>query len=73
MFFVMEDPMMPGEKIGPPPETRAREMKRPLATPARPARFSVSEGAEQYVGFWLVVLGIIGFLALVALIGFGPR
>jgi hypothetical protein len=80
MYFVLEDPMLAGRKIDPP------AVSRPPATASRPPsarkhppfapelrRFAVSEGAEQHVGFWLVVLGIVGFLALVALIGFGPR
>jgi len=71
MYFVLEDPMATGRKIDPPLAPGTREHKN--ASPPECPRFAVSEGAEQYVGFWLVVLGIVGFLALIALIGFGPR
>jgi len=59
-------------------DTRATPYERPSApTPAPPThsppRFTVSEGAGRHVGFWLVVLGIMAFLAAVALLGFGPR
>jgi len=79
MFFVLEDPLALGPTIEPPLPRGAtyprRAAPRRAAPPApEPApRFTVSEGAEQHVGSWLVVLGIAGMLALIALIGFGPR
>lgn len=82
MYFVLEDPMMAGRRIDPLPASDSRPpsavSRRPSAKKDRPfapelRRFAVSEGAEQHVGFWLVVLGIVWFLTLVALIGFGPH
>jgi hypothetical protein len=60
------------------PDTRRTPDEKPSApSPAPPTepplRFTVSEGAGRYVGLWLVILGIMGVLAGVALIGFGPR
>jgi len=79
MFFVMEDPLALGPTIEPPLARGAPYLGRPAPRRAAPPapepapRFTVSEGAEQHVGFWLVVLGIVGMLAVIALIGLGPR
>lgn len=70
MYFVLEDPMASGHKIEPPLAPGTKQEAPPAGDSPR---FSVSEGAEQYVGFWLVVLGVVGFLALIALVGFGPH
>ena len=73
MYFILEDPLLAGRKIDPPPVSRPPAAKKnpPFAPELR--RFAVSQGAEQHFGFWLLVLGIVAVLALVALIGFGPR
>ena len=71
MFMVMEDPLALDD-----PQPAPREKRYAPSPPRfteRPPRFAVSEGAGQHVGFWLVVFGIMAFLAVVALIGFGPR
>jgi len=78
MFMVMEDPMAPGMPLKPlmlkplEPERKpsAPSRRRPIETPQR---FAVSEGAGKHVGFWLVIFGIMAFLAAVAIIGFSPR
>jgi hypothetical protein len=64
MYMLMEDPLALDDP-------QPAEKKEPPAPP--PPQFAVSEGAERYFGFWIVVLGTMAFLALVALIGFGPR
>jgi len=71
-LMVLDDPLDPYAGPDPSPEKASlAPQKPPLAEP--PPRFTVLEGAERHVAFWLVILGIMGVLALVALVGFGPR
>jgi hypothetical protein len=79
MFMILEDPLAFDEpqavqKRDPAPKPRTTPSTSRPQPPADPSpQFAVSEGAERHFGFWLVVLGIVAILALVALVGFSPH